>query len=492
MMPRKLPSLLTLAVLAGIASLSGCADDDARKGPPNVVFWLVDTLRADRLSCYGYARPTPAFDALARGGVRFEQVHAHTNWTQPSVATLLTGCFAPPFSRAFGDRLPESMTTAPEWFKAHGYATVGRTLTVATSAQFGFAQGYDEYLELDRDLTWLQRKRRADDVYLAERLVDSAIAWIDGPRAPEQPFFLMLHTIDPHEPYTRHPDVVAYAAAATTDMDGSVERLQARKTGGNVFSPPEQKLLSDLYDEEVAYNDAQLARFVEHLRQRDLLDDTLIVVVADHGEELFDRMSIGHGGRNLHRELTHIPWILHWPNGLPAGRVVKPLVGAVDTLPTLLELIGLEPLPGIDGESRAWLVRDEPAPRPYRPIVVVEVGKVYRDPIGARTPDLLYVNDRTRRFGEKGSATGLWQLAIDPHERANAYANSSDVVASIDSFLAKWEKQRVERAKAFISPNPVPLDDDSIRRLQELGYLGDEGEDAEPEANPDKSARDER
>lgn len=474
MSPRMLSSLRTLAVLAVAASLPACSEGDARKGPPNVVFWLVDTLRADRLSCYGYARPTPAFDALARGGVRFEEAHAHANWTQPSVATLLTGCFAPPFSRAFGDRLPESMTTAAEWFKAHGYATIGRTLTVATSAQFGFAQGYDEYLELDRDLTWLQRKRRADDVYLAERLVDSALAWIDGPRAPDQPFFLMLHSIDPHEPYSRHPDVATYAAAATTDMDGSVERLQARKTGGNVFTKAEQTLLSDLYDEEVAYNDAQLARFVEHLRERDLLDDTLIVVVADHGEELFDRMSIGHGGRNLHRELTHIPLILHWPNGLPGGRVVKPLFGAVDAMPTLLDLIGLEPLPGIDGESRAWLVRDEPPPHPYRPLVVVEVGKVYRDPIGVRTPDLLYVNDRTRRFGEKGSATGLWQLASDPRERANTFAQSGDVVRSIESFLTKWETQRVERAKAFVSPTPVPLDDDSIRRLQELGYLGDD------------------
>lgn len=486
---RTLSTLLAIAGVAALASLSTCSGARGREGPPNVVFWLVDTLRADRLSCYGYGRPTPAFDALAAGGVRFAQAHAHANWTQPSVATLLTGCFAPPFSRAFGDRLPDSMTTAPEWFKAHGYATIGRTLTVATSAQFGFAQGYDEYLELDRDLTWLQRKRRADDVYLAERLVDSAVAWIDGPRAQDQPFFLMLHSIDPHEPYSRHPDVATYAAAATTDMDGSVERLLARKTGGNAFSKAEQTLLSDLYDEEVAYNDAQLARFVDHLRERDLLDDTLIVVVSDHGEELFDRMSIGHGGRNLHRELTHIPLILHWPNGLPAGRVVEPLFGAVDAMPTLLELIGLEPLTGIDGESRAWLVRDAAPPHPYRPLVVVEVGKVYRDPIGVRTPDLLFVNDRTRRFGEKGSATGLWQLANDPNERANTFAQSGDVVRSIESFLAKWETQRVERAKSFISPTPVPLDDDSIRRLQELGYLGN---DAEPGANHDQSTKDER
>ena len=390
-----LPEVRATLVLA-IACLGVLAGGCAREAParPNVIVWLVDTLRADHLHAYGAARQTsPTLDGLAGGGVLFEQVHAHANWTQPSVASILSGRYPLPSGGEFASRVPEGLTLAAEWYRDHGYATAGLTTTVATAAQFGFAQGCDDYEELDLMLDVRARTQRSAAVYGADALVGAALRWIDGrgrraggggtaggdgadgsEGSDERdgnngnvggsvdgaaPFFLSLHSVDPHAPYTGRADEPRFAGAYGGPIDGSVASLVKADKGGYAWTDADRQHVVDLYDEDVRFNDRQLGVLCAELERRGLLQDTLLVIVADHGEEFWEHGRLGHGHESLHAELTHIPLVMSWPAGLPAGRRVAGLARAIDILPTLAELCGLPPVPGVDGRSLVGVVRGE-------------------------------------------------------------------------------------------------------------------------------------
>jgi len=452
------------ALLLGV--LGACAPESAdAASAPNVIIWLVDTLRADHLSCYGYERPTsPQLDALAADGVLFEQLHAQSNWTQPSMASIFTGRWPGRFDGGFESRLAEQSLTAAEWFSAHGYATAGFVLSVAVGERFGFAQGFERFEELDAHVDERERTKRQGRGYDADVLVQRALAWLDTQRADERPFLLYLHSMDPHLPHEAHPGFPSWTQPYDGPLDGTTTTTFTAQDEAWPLTEIDRQHMRDLYDGEVAFNDHCLGQLVDALTARGLARDTLLVVLSDHGEELWDRSFYGHGHDSLHHEMTRVPWVLHWPGRLTPGLRLPGLARGVDVLPTLLELVGLPALPEADGVSLAAAARgDGPIPRDL-PAFSLR-GRRRDDPRALRTArTFCYANPRT---GEQG----LYLLPDDPDERANLRSERPRAFLHAAGPLSRWVRLLRERAEAGPETDAVALDPATEARLRELGYL---------------------
>jgi arylsulfatase A-like enzyme len=313
--------------------------------PDNVVMVLIDTLRMDRLRAfYPDARPiTPAMDHIAAESWVFRETIAASNWTKPSVATLLTG-WSPERHGAITHeaRLPDEAPFIPEEAQEGGFQTLAFVSNGYVSESYGFGRGWSHYHSSGN----VGRSR-------AHELVEDAFAYLDGPaRDPEAPFFLYLHTTDPHYPYDPPARILAdyHEGEPTLDV-GNRRLLQHIDEGSTVLTSAQRQELIDRYDAEVAYHDEAMAALYAGLESRGLLGNTALVFVADHGEELFDHGQLGHGGPRLWDELVRVPLLIRWPDG--SARVVDDAVGHADVSATLRWAMGLEARTDTEGVSLA-------------------------------------------------------------------------------------------------------------------------------------------
>mgnify|MGYP006277193475 CR=1 FL=1 len=311
---RILGLLLPAATVLLLAS--GCGSG----GGPNVILILIDTLRADHVHCYGYERMiTPHLDSLASQGVRWTDCQAQSSWTLPAMTSIFTGTTERAHGAgARGERLygiGEELVTLPEAYSAMGYSTYGIYNAPVMDVEYGFASGVDS---VDTE--------GCTDVLDAEVVVDRTLSWIDSDA--DGPFFAVAHFFDPHWPYCA-PDGpqdladVPASAIRAANAHGDLNRDQAIA-------------LIDYYDAEIRYCDRELGRLFAGLRERGLDENTIVVVVADHGEEFLDHGMMFHG-RQLFQETVHVPLIISGP-GVPRGDVVTEVVGQYDIMPTLMHL----------------------------------------------------------------------------------------------------------------------------------------------------------
>jgi arylsulfatase A-like enzyme/uncharacterized membrane protein YbhN (UPF0104 family) len=360
-------ALTAAAVLVAlVVALAGEAPAEKPKAahgtPPagagNVLFVVVDTLRADHLPLYGYsAGRTPRLDAFARDAVRFEHAYANASWTRPSFASLLTGRYASShgvMSKAAS--LPDEATTLPEAFGAAGYATGGIVTNYNVAPFFNFAQGFDEYHYLAPNflfgasdtaakLSLLQILRRVDEkaraalgrsepgsAYQDAEVVNIEIARFLDTRSKERPWLLFVGYMDPHDPYYQHPyNGVGYSRAAHVKPDAS-EADELRK----------------LYDGEIRFWDEHFGALIDDLKKRGLYEDLTIVVTSDHGEEFMEHGGFWHG-TTLYDEQLHVPLLVKLPRGDRAGSTVTHWVESVDIMPSLLALARLPVPPAVQG-----------------------------------------------------------------------------------------------------------------------------------------------
>ncbi len=324
----------------------------------NVLVFLVDTLRADALRVYRPASrvETPALAALAAESVVFEQGHTPENWTKPSVASLLSGLHPWLHRATDGDSVvPASVRLLPELLRRKGYATAGFVANGYVSGKFGFRRGWDRWRN------YIREGRRTKAQFVA----DDVLRWLE--RRPQgKPFFLYVHTIDPHVPYIppdrilRRYDPAPYQGPVSFVRDRLL--LEHVKLGKVRLGERDKARLRALYDAEITYHDEHFGRILEGLRQAGLLEETAIFVVADHGEEFFEHGSVGHG-HSVYEELLHVPFIVRWP-GVPPRRVRAP-VSLADVVPTVLEALGVEAPEEVSGRSLLPLLRGEPEGRPH-------------------------------------------------------------------------------------------------------------------------------
>ena len=334
---------------------------------PNVVYVIVDTLRADALGAYGYPRPTsPFLDSIAAGGVRFADFSSAAPWTKPSTGTLLTGLFPSRHGAVHhGSPLlvPEGGRTLAETFEDEGYATAAFVTNPNVKAVFDFDRGFKRFFDSPvedtvsmaalRDsvfgklLIQLSRYqfnwKYENDVMAMNRFV---LPWIR--EHADERFFLYLHYIDPHSPYSPPGE---YREQFVQDHGLALHNERKRLVG------------RDLYDGEIRYTDDGLAQLVETLREVGAWENTLFVLTSDHGEEWYEFDILGHGF-SLYQPVVNVPLIMHGP-GLESGRVVEEPVQMVDLPATVLELAGSEVADLGDGRSFAaaangseWIPRD--------------------------------------------------------------------------------------------------------------------------------------
>jgi len=326
----------------------------------NLVIIGVDTLRRDHLGCYGYERRTsPNIDHLAQQGVLFEDVVSQAPWTLPSFASIFTslypsqhgGGFMVPGAGSFGRRMGSDFPTLAIVLLKHGYSTGAIINAPALAPEFGVDRGFEYYLTTPR---WEKRD--------AEGTTEDALRWID--QHGSEPFFLFVHYFDPHEPYE---PPAPYDTLFDPGYQGRIgssfnrDRYCRLETWLANTEDPEVSAawnhIRSLYDGEIAFTDKAIADLLDGLEKRGLRDKTLIVFISDHGEEFYDHGGFEHG-HTLYEELIKVPLIMSLPGRLPAGKRIKRQVRSIDVLPTVLDIMGIEPPAHHEGVSLVSLITE--------------------------------------------------------------------------------------------------------------------------------------
>jgi arylsulfatase A-like enzyme len=441
--------LLLLPALA----FAACAEQPPQVAR-NVIVISVDTLRADRLGCYGHELPTsPNIDAFARQGVVFEDASSTSPWTLPAHASLLSGLYPPRHGvRTIGRVLSADLPTLASILRSQGFVTRAVANLRALQQTHQLLSSFDsvEIVPTDQSETGAARS-----------VTRAATSWL-APRRDERTL-LFVHYYDVHSDYRSRPSYERVFTERAHDRQGSTDQLLAITAGARV-PLAEIETLSRLYDAGIRQLDEELGRFFAWLDEHDRLNDTLIVLTSDHGEEFFDHgpegtprtTGVSHG-HSLYQELLRVPLMLRGP-GVPArGRVTSP-VSLVDVVSTVLDTLGLEAPNGLDGESLQPLFDGR--------TVLGERPMFFETSRSLRTPTLEGVRRGSHKLvldvstGERA----LYDLAADPGETRDLSAERPEIAARLEEDL-RWIQDQRRRAETR------ELSDEAKERLRALGYL---------------------
>ncbi len=442
----------TLAV-AGFLALGGlmAAHERAARDRPNILFVVVDCLRADRLGAYGYDRGTsPRLDRLAARALVFERAYSTAAWTKPAIVSVLTGLYptrhgsVDPF-----DVLPRRTATVPELLRNAGYETLFLNAgNVFVSDEFGFDAVFDDFEMLTPGT--------------ASQVVDAFSARLPG--MSERPFFAYLHFMDAHLPY---------ASNAAPGFDPGTLRPELRPGAINVgtvralsekgrLTATDRELVGRLYDAQVRFVDREIARLLETLGREGLAQRTLVVVTADHGEELWEHGNFEHG-HTLYDEVTRVPLLIAGPGVAPERR--REPVSLVDLAPAILGWAGIRPQEELEGIDLLARSRRKALNRPG----VFLSGTLYgSEKFGfVSSSGKALVN--TELFGKKFPLVGPrsfaereWYVAGDSGESDNRVADAPG---------AAWEVISGYRESVAVGVDEADPSEDARRRLEALGYL---------------------
>jgi len=468
------------ALLAALLAASSCGAPEPAAPParPNLLLLSIDTLRADHLGCYGYSRDTsPVIDRLAAQSLRFADAHAPTPWTLPSHAALLTGRH--PLELGILDKsgaLPDGVQTVAEPLRASGYQTaafVDSGPRGLVGAKRGFDRGFERYVHTQDGSE--ERFR-----YDMRHTVDAGVAWL-AERDPQRPFFLFLHTKSVHssadgqtresdapydkpEPYrTRFlpPGGPRFSWRPDPPADvGWLRQANLRLAAGEVdksaFSRERIDELIAFYDGGIYYVDEQIGRLLGELERLGVRDDTIVVLVSDHGEAFLEHRFFLH--QELYHPLVHVPLIVHDPREQRAGSVAR-TVYLEDVAPTLLELAGLPQLEGVSGRS---LLAESPEARaPRFTYFRLSPGRDY-EAYGIEDGPWLLVHHRTSGDADFTSELVLHEASaarLDDAERARVGdALRERLLARFGPILAR-------------APDERPLDPETHEERRALGYV---------------------
>jgi len=478
------------ALLAPVlAACCACAGGDPEvvdgERPIHVVFFLVDTLRADRMGLYGHDRSTSPFvdELAAKECVVFESANAPAPWTLPSIVSLMTSTFLPQHGVVV-DRhaLNENVPTIATRLRELGYSTGSIYHNPYAGPLSGLDRGFDLCRPSDREVgaehvrEWLARK-------------------------PSFPFFLYLHNAVPHDPYdppARLLEPFANVSDAEKQIVSDLQKEYRQLTRANNFrrhggtapdnSAEQAQRMADLaargakiaalYDAEILHADEYVRRVVEELKAAGVWEDTLFVLLSDHGEELGE-----HGGwehdQSLYEELIHVPLIVHFPDGAHAGERIEAPVSLVDLLPTVLDVIGAEPSAGCAGRSLLPLLGEgggEAGPRvtAYR----WNQKKLFTPWKETRGDENLVVREGSWKaiWNVETDSLELYDLAVDPGETRDLSAQERERSERLLAFARAKRDEYLAAGLVHRSEATQEISDEERARLRALGYLSEEEE----------------
>ncbi|RMG46317.1 MAG: hypothetical protein D6718_05795 [Acidobacteria bacterium] len=431
---------IALGVLAATGcggSAPGAGDRPAAPVRPNVIVFLVDTLRADEVGFGGYARnTTPKLDRWARRGVVFEEATTPAGWTKPAVVSLFTGLY--PASHGVQDKehvVPDTIVTLAEVFRAAGYSTAAFVTNFAVSAKFGCDQGFEKFRWFDKKVDSPPGTPPDLNYVPIGALDDEVGAFLERP--PREPFFAYVHTTDPHFPYKPPAEYRRWGEASR-----------------------------DRYDGEVLYTDEYIGRWLDRLERSGVLDRSVVVLTADHGEEFREHGGTGHG-ITVFAECVRVPLVI-WAPGVPAGRR-RELVSLADLGPTLLEAAGVPPLPGFGGEGRSFwpLVAGKAGPASgwswaYSELVYPSKGIAF----GYREGNWRVVHIVRDKLG-RSDRTYLFDEKADPLEQSDLSGRDRATLERLRGRMRAVRREHLARAR---SAETAVLDPEDLERLRALGY----------------------
>jgi len=436
---------------------------------PNVLLVLIDTLRADKLGCYGNDLGlTPNIDRLAGQGCLFERAFSHAPWTLPSVSSLLTSTY--PIRHGAGGRWgsPQGLTglssdvrTLAECFGGQGYDTGAIINVLFLSPKFGLDRGFADY-DFQPPKKSQRVQRRATEV------TDRALAWLKKHKrgVSGRPFFFLVHYFDPHltyDPPKRFRERFALPADRTRDptLFGTERDMIALRRGRGDASLLPLYRLEHLYNGEVAYTDEQVGRLLDGVHRMGLDDSTVVVLTADHGEEFLDHGGFEHG-HTLYDELIHIPLIVRYPE-LIKPRRVHAMVRHVDVGPTLCGLAGIHGEATFQGRSLEPVMFG----RSHKDRPVLSQGNMWG-------PSLTSLRAGGYKLITGAGKVALFHVAVDPRERHDLAGDPSDKALRVAMSKAMAGMLKRARVGGDGKGQAVGLSRDELERLRALGYVGAE------------------
>jgi arylsulfatase A-like enzyme len=448
--------LLPLLLLAACGHAPGVPASLTAGLPAPIVLVVIDSLRADHSSLYGYARDTtPYLRALGEHAFVFDRAYATATWTRPSVASLFTSRL-PESHGCEGrlGRLSPALVTLPQLLGAQGWDTRAVVADANLAPVWGFDRGWNAY-------RWVPARPLLPyaDAASLQPVIEETLHQL---RAP--PFLLYLHYADPHDPYLPHPEHDWNPSYAGT-FDGNEASLQPWRM--RAPSPANRQRVLDLYDGEIAFVDEWLRRALAPLEAQGLLDAAWLVVTADHGEGLWDHAALGHA-EEVYEPQIRVPLLIRPPGGLPAQRRLRETFSQLDLAPTLLELVGLPACADFQGRSWAPFLAGR-GEAPERPIFVDEQV----DDIALAAA----VDGRRKVIADARSGTMLfYDLVTNPTERAELAADTRRDPSPPALQLRDQLEQALTEARARrpadnrVEPQAVP--EDVRAQLGALGYPG--------------------
>ncbi|MFN7965049.1 MAG: sulfatase-like hydrolase/transferase [Acidobacteriota bacterium] len=440
----------------------------AKSTRPNVLLISLDTLRADKLGCYGgRSGVSPAIDRLAAEGTRFARLESASNWTLPAHYSMMTGLTpaahginpSPDKTRGYvnpGDKVAirgsgRELMLAEALAEA-GYRTAAVTENAWVTGRFGFDQGFRYY-------------RNANAFGLpATRF--AALSDLEQ-FATRGPWMMFLHTYATHQPYhapkafrTRYadPEQIGFSWPSARVPVSDYRRLH-----NAVFptAPSDRVAFSALYDGQISWADTMIDAVIGLLERKGVLQNTIIVITSDHGEELFERGGFDHGD-TLYEEATHVPLIVHAPGLVPAGRVIDTTVGLVDVPATILDLAGLSATHGSGRSLRPMWQGGGTA----RPVFAEAIGRGSEALAACWDGALKYI----RRDTSSGRHEWLFDLASDPGEQRDLTANRKADLARLRALYDAHAATAAQVAKT-LGAGEEALTEEDLARLRSLGYV---------------------
>ncbi|HZD38640.1 MAG TPA: sulfatase [Actinomycetes bacterium] len=474
----------------------------------NVALLVVDALRADHVSCYGYSRPTtPNLDAFASANTRYTTVVSPGVWTFPSMASMFTGVYPSRHGLNRANRtVPPERWLLAERLRDEGYRTAGFSANPYVGRTYEFDRGFEVFQEfwgvsgngdrsgvsgaLNGAYQWLfprvrgtlkrsQTLTRAYQRYLRRRveardkgaaaLSDATVEWIDQARRDGRPFFLYAHIMEAHGPLAppsrhllRFMDEPSIARAREVNQDA-----MAYMAGANPLDDERMNLLLDLYDGSVSYSDEMLGRLLDALG-----DDGVVIVTADHGNSFGEHGILDHFF-SVHETLASVPLAVRHP-GIAAGVVERP-VGTIDIAPTILELAGLDAT-GLDGvpltagdDPRSCLVTEFLDPPLER------FNRFHRfDPAPFRRDLRGLVHDGRKYIWSSDGRDELYDLRTDPRETMNLVDSDPSLLAELRKLHDAWLDETSATATGTrAAPDDFEVEEGVAASLRALGYFDD-------------------
>jgi len=461
MPPRRKIILFILLLSIMSLQLFRCDKATKRSKPANIILLVIDALRQDHLSLYGYARnTTPHIDALAQQALVCSNAYSQSNWTCPSMASIFTGTY-PIVHKVYNspegiiDRfsvLPDSLTTLPEALKEKDFYTAAVTSCGWVSENSNYDQGFDEFHLVERK---------------DETIIDKAIEFIREKK--KRDFFLYVHLLDLHD-YAwlkiRHKQFLkdSYALPEHIQILHTKPQFEVYQKLGSIVNKedlPDDTLdyLIDIYDSYLFFTDQLVGKLVKSLQDENISNKTIVIIMADHGEKFFEHDELLHGGQSLYNEVVRIPLIIHNRLLFPNQKMNPNLVESIDVFPTIMDLCGMKRIEiGNMDQCQGKSILEE-----YKnKTALIENSSQDRQKIIHLNWSYIYHNHDGHQE--------LYDLSQDPFEKNNLAEGQNIVVKKMHRLLL----QKINDSMALsqkISPEDAKIDKQVLEVLKSLGYI---------------------